>query len=511
MADKASMKETSHGSSREDRNEERFEGSNDDKEMSNASGSKEEVDKEGNMKLKSSNAKSQCRTQVLTVMCGYPGCDAEPMLMKNLKTHTQRRHNQMKTITKATVSIERFFEGSAKRKIESGDSGSSQKMKYQENKPPASDVFLHNTVSESGEDMLDVNYNGENKTEGNTKLLKMISTQVEKIVSKVVPNLDLSECKTEEDVVFKSLGAIQATVNLTENIASLKEAMEIFEEKAGIKTKPKDQEKPEGASINMKSLDELISEARSVKEILSKVPEFEHRPETSGKEIVCVVCQTTFSYDNKLKQDFTDNSLQSEKFRNTKKNLRHHLDSNTHTAMLKEDEVKSVLWAKEEKRNKAVGLVLGRIVYYIVHKGRPDTDFPLLVYLSAAGGTDCGDINHSFHFVSSLLPDLAAAVRRRLKRMLETRLEATGELPPVNLIADKATHQRETRQLVGGITVNPGGSELLTALLFGIPKCAGGSGNDLAESVIRGSDSFVQPSQVVRISHRMNMVVFLNV
>ena len=33
----------------------------------------------------------------------------------------------------------------------------------------------------------------------------MISTQVEKIVSKVVPNLDLSECKTEEDVVFKFL------------------------------------------------------------------------------------------------------------------------------------------------------------------------------------------------------------------------------------------------------------------------------------------------------------------
>ena len=321
MADKASMKETRDGSLREDRNEERFEGIDDDKEMFNASGSKEEVYKEGNMKLKSSNAKSQCRTQVLTVMCGYQGCDAEPMLMKNLKTHTQRKHNQIKTITKGTASIERFFGGSAKRKIESGNSGSSQKMKYHENKPPASDVFLHNTVSESGEDMLDVNYNGENKTEENTKLLKMISTQVGKIVSKVVPNLDLSECKTEEDVVFKSLGAIQATVNLTANIASLKEAMEIFEEKAGIKTKPKDQEKKEeGASINMKSLDELISEARSVKEILSKVPEFEHRPETSGKEIVCVVCQTTFSYDNKLKQDFTDNSLQSEKFRNTKKN-----------------------------------------------------------------------------------------------------------------------------------------------------------------------------------------------
>ena len=192
-------------------------------------------------------------------------------------------------------------------------------MKDQKNDPPASDVFLQDTVSERVEDVIDVNSNGENKTEENTKLLKMISTQVGKIVSKVVPNLDLSECKTEEDIVFKSLGAIQATVNLTENIASLKEAMENFEEKAGIKTKPKEQEKQEGASNNVKSLDELISEAKSVKQIMSKVPEFEHRPENLGKEILCVVCQTSFSYDNKLKEDFTDNSNQSEKFRDTKK------------------------------------------------------------------------------------------------------------------------------------------------------------------------------------------------
>ena len=41
---------------------------------------------------------------------------------------------------------------------------------------------------------------------------------------------------------------------------------------------------------------------------------------------------------------------------------------------------------KEENRNKAIGLTLGRIVYHMVHKGLPDTHYTALVYLSAAGG-----------------------------------------------------------------------------------------------------------------------------
>ena len=80
--------------------------------------------------------------------------------------------------------------------------------------------------------------------------------------------------------------------------------------------------------------------------------------------------------------------------------------------------------------------------------------------------------------------------------MLQTRLEATGCLPPVSLLADKATHQRETRQLVGGITVNPGGEALLVPLLLGIPKCAGGSGQDLCDNILEISEQFTTPDQV---------------
>ena len=118
------------------------------------------------------------------------------------------------------------------------------------------------------------------------------------------------------------------------------------------------------------------------------------------------------------------------------------------------------------------------------------------MYISAAGGSDCRDINHSFHFPGKLLPHLANAIKGRLTRLLETRMAATGCLPPVNLFADKATHQRKTRQLVGGITVNPGGEELLMALLFGVPKCAGGNGDQLCKNILEVIEPFVKAEQV---------------
>ena len=238
-----------------------------------------------------------------------------------------------------------------------------------------------------------------------------------------------------------------------------------------------------------------MREIRSTKEICDKIPEFEHYPENKGKEFQCAVCGTPFGYSSDLDQDFEDKNF-SEKFRNLKKNLLTHLESGTHRSITKENEDKSVLWAKEEKRNRCVGVTLGRIVYHIIYKGLPDTNFTPMVYLSAAGGSDCGDLNHSFNCVTKLLPHLAEAVRRRLREMLGRRVEATGCLPPVNLFADKATHQRETRQLVGCITVNPGGEQLLVPLLLGIPKCAGGSGEFLCSNILEASQPFTVPEQV---------------
>ena len=198
---------------------------------------------------------------------------------------------------------------------------------------------------------------------------------------------------------------------------------------------------------------------------------------------------------NEEDQDFQNSTL-PRKFRNLKTHLLSHLELDAHIEKAEKEDAIVKVQLKEENRNKAIGLTLGRIVYHMVHKGLPDTHYTALVYLSAAGGSDCGDLNHSERFLLSFLPHLADAVRGRLKAMLETRLVATGCLPPVCLIADKATHQRETPQLVGGITLNPGGPELLVPLLFGIPKCAGGSGQDMCDNIVEAATPFIAKEQV---------------
>ena len=73
---------------------------------------------------------------------------------------------------------------------------------------------------------------------------------------------------------------------------------------------------------------------------------------------------------------------------------------------------------------------------------------------------------------------------------------ATGCKPPINLMADKATHQRETRQLIGGITLNPGGPELLVPVFLDAPKCPRGDGVYLKDNIVKVADVYVTPDQV---------------
>ena len=133
----------------------------------------------------------------------------------------------------------------------------------------------------------------------------------------------------------------------------------------------------------------------------------------------------------------------------------------------------------------------------LVKKGRPDSDFPLLVHISASNGSDMGDINHSPHFVPKFLSSLAEAVMGRWKVVLATPMVATGCRPPVNVLADKATHQRETRQLVGLVTLNPGGKELLIPVFLGAPKCPKGDGEYLKDNIVKVVDSFINKEQLV--------------
>ena len=410
------------------------------------------VESEGNDNSKENKGKRK----LVMVTCGHEGCNLN-LMEQNMKRHTRDKHGTRHIIVKplkGQSTVSSFF--TLKRKTEQNyeeEGITAKKKKCNEGEI----TEISSEVCEEENTVNDVNIN-------------------------TPATLEVKNDLTSD--LFESLAAkIQDTVKKT-----IKEAFEDKDSKIEVVDNNKE--------VKEERTDkDIMREVRSTKEVCERFPEFEYFPSHKGKEFKCVVCETTFAYSADQEQDFYNKNF-SQEFRNTKKQLLQHNESNTHRAQVKEDEVKATLWNKEEKRNKVVGLNLGRIVYHLVSKGRPDSDYTCLVYLSAAGGSDVGDINHSFHFVTKLLPHLAMAVRRRLKEMLGRRLEATGCLPPVNLIADKATHQRETRQFVGCITVNPGGQELLVPLLFGVPKCAGGSGEDLCTNILEASEPFTKAEQV---------------
>ena len=108
-----------------------------------------------------------------------------------------------------------------------------------------------------------------------------------------------------------------------------------------------------------------------------------------------------------LESDFTEGKM-GIKFSNLKGSLRKHLKSEGHKAMIKKEQGKEVVEAKEDARNKRVGKTIGGMVYHLVFHARPDADLTILIYLAKKGGADVGDINHSYKLVSSLLPDLAS-------------------------------------------------------------------------------------------------------
>jgi len=135
------------------------------------------------------------------------------------------------------------------------------------------------------------------------------------------------------------------------------------------------------------------------------------------------------------------------------------------------------------------------LVYILIYNGRPDRDLPKLIYRVKQAGGDVGDINHSHNLVGKLLPDIAQVVRSRIKKFMGSPMAATGSLPPCNITADKATDKRDSRHLIGILTLNPGGTSLFKAFFLGAPKCARGTGEELTASIVAVVDEFVTSVQ----------------
>ena len=250
--------------------------------------------------------------------------------------------------------------------------------------------------------------------------LRTLSKVLQDLVQKGEIEADFSSCQSEQEKVSKCLHVLERSLKLKKDVASLvdnlKELKLVHEES--------------GSTVSTKiNMDEKfqIGLAKSVKEIAEKVPIFVFDYQQAIMK--CSVCSQTFA-------------CEEGKFPYLKKALKRHLECNSHINMVEAAMVKSREGELKEARDKVINSTIGGLVYHLVYQGRPDSDLPLLIYRVKRAGGVVGDVNHSDNLVSNLLPEIAGVVEKRLKTFLHTPMVATGALPPVNIMADKATDKR---------------------------------------------------------------------
>ena len=171
------------------------------------------------------------------------------------------------------------------------------------------------------------------------------------------------------------------------------------------------------------------------------------------------------------------------------------MSSNSHKESLQILTNKVSLQNKEDSRNQAVALRLGRICYFLLKHGRPDTDFLSMIFLHSVNGADVGDINHSSSFPANFLPHVSKVIMDLLKSHLSTRMVQTSFLPVINITADKATWKHETRQGIGLVTVVPDSEKVLQGFVLGFPVVTAHNGEGVAQNLTAVLDQFIKPEQ----------------
>ena len=93
-------------------------------------------------------------------------------------------------------------------------------------------------------------------------------------------------------------------------------------------------------------------------------------------------------------EDFSG-KVQPPFFRNLKKSLNRHHQSELHRGNILNCNIGKEIEEKYLCREMKIGLVVGDICYYLLNQGRSYEDFTLLVNIMSKAGVDMGDINHS--------------------------------------------------------------------------------------------------------------------
>ena len=134
----------------------------------------------------------------------------------------------------------------------------------------------------------------------------------------------------------------------------------------------------------------------------------------------------------------------SDEFRNLKKRVHTHINSQTHQQKILD--LKETTKKDPERKNEKEGeLRCARLALEIFKKGRPFTDYPEMVALMVKNDVFMGDINHSAEFPTHFISSVAIVVRKKIHEMLDRPLEQTHHVRPCKIVADKDTLKHRTR------------------------------------------------------------------
>ena len=112
---------------------------------------------------------------------------------------------------------------------------------------------------------------------------------------------------------------------------------------------------------------------------------------------------------------------------------------------------------------------IARICYFLFKKGGSERDCEIEVLRKINDGMDMGDLNHSHNFRPKYRPFVAKETHERMSSFLKSRMLQTGNLPPINVGADKGTYKHRTRQFMTALTVVPYAEKLLQPIYIGQP------------------------------------------
>ena len=124
-----------------------------------------------------------------------------------------------------------------------------------------------------------------------------------------------------------------------------------------------------------------------------------------------------------------------------------HIKSATHLKKYTEKNEEAEHMKKKAEKNLALGRKIGSLAYFIFYNKLSFLLFENFLSWLSLNQIDIGQINHSEKFLRRLIEPCHKELLKRLQRHLNAELPCTGQVRPINIMADKGTVKHDCKQI----------------------------------------------------------------